>query len=676
MTRSIPVIIHSAILFLFLAAAGSPSLHAQLEASFEDVDYSQLPRVTFKACVRENGLIVRGLDPSQLTLLENGVPQQLSIRCPDATETNSVVLVLDNSGSMSGAMSKLIEASKRLVDSLGANDECAVITFGRGISVAQDFTTDKAQLKTVLDAMQANGGTPLFDASYEGCGLLQARSGNRHAVIITDGEDNTSTHTVDDVIAVANMVGARLHTIAFDIGEQYQGVMRRMAVETGGVYFFVSRPSELTAVYEKIADIITEPCCIAEFVSPNCVDTLRSLLMTVTHGGQTAVAAQDFISPFRPAQHDLIVEVPFDMTPLATDRGYIHMIPPPSMDLDLTLSFVLEYDQNLVDISVFPFLLGTVAQNQTVNMLRVGPGALRFEFNGIRPALSTTRLIGFPVQALMADSSRHAQFTIRIRDIQLEGCPTQFTVTGDSTLICQCYRALDLESDSLLVLTAQEPVLIPLRVRSGVETGIAMQVDLRLSMPEEIGDVDVLPGTLLPEGSLQWERDGDIFRLHTPLSTYPVDTSGVLATLRFGPNRSPDYRLFTVRLLDSELWQRCCPEAGPTPIIEVRQEGVCEFFVRGRTATPTIANAPNPFSLSSGGVTTVILDLPGGSDGAPVVLDILDGSGRLLRRLYEGELRPGGLRLPFDATGLPSGSYHAVLRSGGQVVTRAMLYLR
>ncbi|MBR9974847.1 MAG: hypothetical protein KFF77_04650, partial [Bacteroidetes bacterium] len=70
MKRSIRYSIQMTLLFILMFfLTGSGLLHAQLTVAFEDVDYSQLPRVTFKACVRENGLIVRGLDPSQITLM-------------------------------------------------------------------------------------------------------------------------------------------------------------------------------------------------------------------------------------------------------------------------------------------------------------------------------------------------------------------------------------------------------------------------------------------------------------------------------------------------------------------------------------------------------------------------------------------------------------------------------
>lgn len=646
----------------------------QLEAAFENVDYSQLPRVTFKACVREDNVIIRGLDPSQITLLENGVPRQVSLRCPGVVERNAVVLVLDNSGSMLGAMPKLIEASKRLVDSLGAMDECAVITFGRGINVVQDFTTDKALLKGVLDNMTANGGTPLFDASYEGCGLLQSRAGNKHAVIITDGDDNQSTHTDQDVIDVANMIGAKLHTISFAVNPALQGIMQRMAVETGGVFFVVTRPSDLPAIYETIADIITEPCCVGEFMSTNCVDTLRSLVMSVTHNAQTAVAVTSIVSPSRAAQTRLVVDVPEDMTPLATDRGYIEMIPAPSPDLELTISFVLEYDQNLVNIPVLPFSLNTVSQNQVVDLVNVAPGATRFVFNGIRPAIRSTRLVGFSIEALTADSSRYVDF--RIRDIQIEGCPTDFVVTGDSILICQCYRMLAIEMDSSVVRAANDPVLLPIRVTGGVETGMPLQLSAQFSLPSAVEDVDVLPGSLLPADALQWKREGDQLRLFTTASVLPGDTSGVLATLRLGPNPLPEVRRLRVDLVASELWQRCCP-LGIEPVpVYVLQEGRCDFILRLRPQPLRVGNAPNPFSDSDGSRTLIVVDVPEASAGQTFTLDVLDAGGRVIRRLHDGVLGAGALRVSFDAAGLPSGAYHAVLRNEEAVVTRSMLYLR
>ncbi|PLX27309.1 MAG: hypothetical protein C0600_10380 [Ignavibacteria bacterium] len=645
-----------------------------LDVSLSDVDFSQLPRVTFKACIVQDGLIVRCVETSQVLLTENGRPQQLSIRCPDPMQINSVALVLDNSGSMFPTLPKLIEASKTMVDSLGPNDEATVITFGTSIVIAKAFTTDKVELRSVLDNMNANGGTKLFDAAYLACEELQFRSGNRHAVIISDGVDNQSVRKVDEVIAVAKQLGVTLHTIAFNLDDVNAGVIERMALETGGVFFFVSRPSELTSVYEKIADIITEPCCIAEYVSDNCEDTLRSLLFTVTHGGDIGTATASFVSPFRAAKGHLSVTVPDDITPLATDRGYIDFTPVPSGDLTLTLSFTLAYDENLVSVQPPAFTLGTLTQNQLIGMARVGPGRLRFTLEDITPASATTRLLGFPIQALQADSSKQVEF--RIEDVELKGCPMDITTGRDTTLICQCFRALDIVLDSLPLFAAQDQITIPIRVAGGLEAGLPMLASVALSLSEDVDEIQVLNGNLVSDDEYSWSFENGRFDFHTNASVYPDDTSGVLVNLVIGPNNGRSVRTFDLSVLFSELWQRCCPLDGDTPAILVRQDGNCEFLVRRVQRDITVENAPNPFSAAAGARTQIIVTVADDLSQTEMTVDILDGQGRIVRSLHEGPLGAGRHQLTFDAGALPAGMYHAVVRSGSTLVSRAMLYIR
>ena len=670
-TFSIQAIVFS-VLLLFLVVPRTPA--QSLEVSLGEIDFSQLPRVTFKACVREDGLIVQGLDPAQIVLLENGVPQELTIRCPDPSDINSVVLVLDNSGSIFAALPKLVEAAKQLVDSLGPNDEAAIVTFGRQILLEQNFTTNKALLKSVLDGMVANGGTAMFSATYRAIEELETRSGNRHAVVISDGEDNQSVHDVDEVIDLANFVDATLHTIAFDIAPEFQDVMERMAVETGGVHFFVSRPSELATVYEKIADIITEPCCIAEYVSDNCEDTLRSLLLTVTHGGNTADDLQTAISPSRPQQTTLSVEVPAELTPLATGRGYINIAPPPSTALGLTLSFTLHYDQNLVDIPLLPFTLGTVVQNQVVDMARIGPGQLRITLSEVTPPFPSTRLLGFSIEALRADSSRNVAFFVS--DVEIEGCPTEFTTVPDTMLICQCFRALDIVIDSIPVLAADQQVLVPLRIRGGLEIGLPLEASLSLSVPEGLEGLELLPGDLFSAEELSWTRDEDRLDIAVTEPVLPADTAGVLAYLRIGPNEGKGVRAFDLAVLASELWQRCCPLEGEMPALRIQQDGNCDFLLRRVEPSLEVENAPNPFTAQDGGTTQVVFRIPARDDGRHFTLDVLDSQGRRVAQLFSGDLPEGEHRVRFDAGTLPVGVYHAVLRSGRLVVTRSMLYVR
>lgn len=643
-----------------LCWAASPlSVTAQpLSATITDVDFSALPRVQLRVCIERDGQIVRGLTVDNMALLENGIPRTLSVRCPNATDYNSVVLVLDNSGSIFAALPKLIEAGKQLVDSLGPNDEAAIVTFGRSIQLAQSFTTDKALLKSVLDNMVASGGTALFDACMLGLQELNFRSGNRHAVIITDGEDNMSSSTDADVILEALRIDARLHTIAFDIAPVYRGLMENMAVRTGGAHFFVSRPGDLPTVYATIAALITEPCCMLEYTTADCVDTLRSLLLTIIDGADTVRATAQVTSPGRAAATTLLISVPDEILPNATEYGAIQIVPPPNPDLLLTMSFTIEYDEKLVDIPLVPFTLGTVTQNQLVDMQRIAPGRTRVVLDRIRPALLTTQLLGFPIKALVADTSRIVRF--RISEFAIEGCPTVFDANTDSTVICQCFRPLAISMDSILIVNGEEDITIPIII-SDVEPGLLMQLDADIALPDGVELREIRNGTLLPSSVLQWEHEAGTLRFRVR-SALPSDTTGTLATLhlRTAASRKPVVHKFAVTY--TELWQRCCPEDGTLPELTLIQDGSCEFLLRRVSSAIQTSAAPNPVN---GGVGTVLLRVPEGQAVDYAQVFILDMHGRRVLDIHHGPLPAGETRITFDATHLPAGRYTIATHTPG-----------
>ena len=81
------------------------------------------------------------------------------------------------------------------------------------------------------------------------------------------------------------------------------------------------------------------------------------------------------------------------------------------------------------------------------------------------------------------------------------------------------------------------------------------------------------------------------------------------------------------------------------------------------------ANYPNPFA----GVTTLVYDIP---RGQRVMLEVLDATGRVVFVAVDGHHEAGRHSLRFDASALPSGMYFARLRSGMDVIIRAMMHLR
>ena len=154
---------------------------------------------------------------------------------------------------------------------------------------------------------------------------------------------------------------------------------------------------------------------------------------------------------------------------------------------------------------------------------------------------------------------------------------------------------------------------------------------------------------------------------------YPVDTAGTVATLHFANSSPLSVEKHSFRVLGSELWQRCCPAESPYDAQEIVLEGYCERILKRSGTTPTLSNAPNPFSGPDG--TEVTVSIPATSPDQPWSLMVYDANGQPVRVLHEGLLSAGVHHFDVSLSGLPAGRYTAALLGPESVVTRALLLL-
>ncbi|MAT38608.1 MAG: hypothetical protein CL946_03275 [Ectothiorhodospiraceae bacterium] len=667
----------TAALFLLLG------IHARsqtLSVDLKDLDFRDLPRVTFTACVAKSDSVVPILESQHFTIIENGIPYQAIVRCPPPSKINSVALVMDNSGSINpGTLEKLKESGKILVDSLGAIDEAAVIRFTNAqVIVEQDFTTNKGLLKFALDRMQAQGGTPLFDASFEAVQRLALRDAKRFAVILTDGEDTQSSlQDVQPIIDLANVEDVKLFTIGFQLtSDKAIDAMKRMAIETGGLFFDVQRPSELTEIYEQIASLITEPCCVGEYVSNNCSDSVRTIQLNVEIAADFGSDTETLITPYRPDEFNLTIDVPDDLTPAASGTGYIYIDPVPHPDLELTLSFVVEFDENLIDITPrFPLTLGTVTQNHIVNIRTIERGKVRFELERVKPSVNTNRLVGFPVQAQRIDSSRLVEFSIDSSIVEITGCHAFFTTDPDTTSICQCFRELSVQYDRTQILDVGEESLLPIVITQGLVEGMGAQLRFEIEVPEELELVEILNGDLFPDGTLFWTREGEKIYFEVPDFAAPFDTSGVLALLRL---RAPTLRSatsFPFSMGNRVLLQECCPMTSDSLATTVLVDGLCDKIVMRRPGI-SVSTMPNPVSTFNGGQGTIRLHVPGTHADREYTISLTGMHGDEATEIRTLYLTEGDHELTFNTSGLSSGKYILAVTGGGEMFSHNIIVVK
>jgi VWFA-related protein len=136
-----------------------------------------------------------------------------------------------------------------------------VVNFGEhaslGLPANTPFTDRRDQLQFALSEVAASGPTALFDGLIVGLDhLKQADREKRVLVLISDGGDNASQHSFVELIDMARHSGVMIYTIGildeFN-GDGNPGLLRRLAMETGGEAFFPRSSSDIVPLCEEVA---------------------------------------------------------------------------------------------------------------------------------------------------------------------------------------------------------------------------------------------------------------------------------------------------------------------------------------------------------------------------------------------------------------------------------------
>jgi Ca-activated chloride channel family protein len=127
-------------------------------------------------------------------------------------------LLLDRSRSMSES-AKAQNAKAVAISFLRAGNplnEAFCLVFNESPSLVADFTSDYAKIESNLAGLQAEGGTALYDAIIEGLEkLARAKHRRRALVVITDGRDQHSKHSLADLVKRAQQSDAQIYTVGF-----------------------------------------------------------------------------------------------------------------------------------------------------------------------------------------------------------------------------------------------------------------------------------------------------------------------------------------------------------------------------------------------------------------------------------------------------------------------------
>jgi Ca-activated chloride channel homolog len=206
----------------------------------------------------------------------------------------SVGLVIDNSGSMHNKRADVAKAALAFAASSNLEDEMFVVNFNekvyQGLPPEIQFTNDLEQIRSALLRTAPVGLTALYDALAAGIDHLKAGTRYRKAlVVLSDGGDNASHRTLEEVVQISQLTSATIYTIGFydeTNRDRNPAVLRKIATLSGGRAYFPDSASDLEQVWRDIAGAIRSQYTIGYRSSnPKRDGLFRNVKITVSRGG-------------------------------------------------------------------------------------------------------------------------------------------------------------------------------------------------------------------------------------------------------------------------------------------------------------------------------------------------------------------------------------------------------
>jgi|GEM_PF-5111345 len=298
-----------------------------LDVTVRQVARPEFPEIDVYATAEaSDGTPIEQLTGSNFDVSEDGTTQRIvSVAADDSLEPDragvSVSLVIDRSGSMERPPQKIADARRaatQFVEQLSPTDDAQVVVFDDTVDIRHRWTNDTTVLTDAISAIQADGGTRLWDATITGVEETVSRVERTAVIVLTDGKDTDSTSTLQDAIDAAQTSGVSVYTIG--LGSDPEGnLLERLASETGGAYYEAPSSADLTDIYDRISRSLASEYRVTYRTSNTATDgTTRNVRLTATDGGASDSGTGSYTAPCAPLPNAAFDYSPSNPAPGAT----------------------------------------------------------------------------------------------------------------------------------------------------------------------------------------------------------------------------------------------------------------------------------------------------------------------------------------------------------------------
>src|SRR5580700_3855892 len=168
----------------------------------------------------KSGRLVTNLPQSAFQVYENGVQQTIRLFKREDVPV-SMGLIIDNSGSMREKRQAVETSALAMVRDSNPQDEVFIVNFNDEVYMDTDFTSDIKKMEQGLTKIDSRGGTAMREAIKLSVEHLKGTDGGPGAkrdkkvvLVVTDGNDNASTVSLEALTRLAQQDDVLIYAIA------------------------------------------------------------------------------------------------------------------------------------------------------------------------------------------------------------------------------------------------------------------------------------------------------------------------------------------------------------------------------------------------------------------------------------------------------------------------------
>ncbi|MDZ7319793.1 MAG: VWA domain-containing protein, partial [candidate division KSB1 bacterium] len=215
-----------------------------------------------------------------------------------------VVLTIDCSQSMSGQpIADAKEAATTFVGLMQKLDYSAIVSFNHNPYTEHPFSSNIDSLKEAIAQIYATGYTAVYDAIIHSVELMTDEMKNRAIILLTDGADNRSGNSYQEALNACLAHEIRAFTIGLGLtrNSDEENILKNLASETGGLYFYSPNSSQLEEIYRAISQLLHHRYRISYTThNPAKDSTLRHVRIEVLVNGNASSDTSSYRAPYEP----------------------------------------------------------------------------------------------------------------------------------------------------------------------------------------------------------------------------------------------------------------------------------------------------------------------------------------------------------------------------------------